>query len=171
MARPCKACGHSERGRLEEAIRSRGERAFAAIAEEFGLSETGLRRHVATHSRAPQDRPAAAQEGPQEARGGAGGPSGSPADVARLLTLRALKVAAEADEAGAPRIALSASRVARELVETSLRAKAVEPPPYDPLRDEVLAALRDRLSRTLEAFPEAREAVRLDFEELLGGER
>ncbi len=166
--RPCRACNHPKRGRLEEALRTRDDR--ANIAAEFDLSVDGLRRHLA-HSRPPQERPAVAQEGRQEARGGATGPSGSPADVARLLTLRALKVAAEADEAGAPRVALSASRVARELVETAIKARAIEPPPYDPLRDEVLAALRDRLSRTLAGFPEALEAVRRDFEELVGVER
>ncbi|MHB1046643.1 MAG: hypothetical protein ACYC4P_11590 [Thermoanaerobaculia bacterium] len=171
MARPCKACGHRERGRLEAAIRSRGERALSAIAEEFALSETGLRRHVAQHSREAQERPAFAQERPEEARAQESGPSASPDAVTRLLTLRTLKLASQADEAGSPRIALAATRVSRELVETSLRAKAAEPPPYDPLRDELLAAMRDRLSKTLEAFPEAREAVRLDFEALVGAGR
>lgn len=166
--RPCRACGHPERGRLEEALRTRTDR--ANIAAEFDLSLDGLRRHVA-HSRKAQERPALAQEGAEEARGPEFGPSASPDAVTRLLTLRTLKLASQADEAGSPRIALAATRVSRELVETSLRARAAEPPPFDPLRDELLAAMRDRLSKTLEAFPEAREAVRLDFEALAGAGR
>lgn len=72
--------------------------------------------------------------------------------MTRLLTLRTLKLASQADEAGSPRIALAATRVSKELVETSLRAKTAVRLAYlwEPVEELVNALLmRDTVSGSL----------------------
>jgi hypothetical protein len=153
--RPCRVCQHPRVREIDAALRDRAK--IAVLVGLYGIGEGNLRRHAKNHLQAA---PAPA---PAESL-----PSSEPSTVARLLQLRTMKVLRDAEASGEPRVQLAALRAARENLEQAVRLRAQEPPPYDPARDELLAALRDRLASTLRAYPEALDAVRADFATIAG---
>lgn len=152
--RPCRVCQHPRRAEIDEALRNRAK--IATLVSLYGIGEGNLRRHAKNHLQAAAA-PAPAAEASSE-----------PSTVARLLQLRTMKVLRDAEASGEPRVQLAALRAARENLEQAVRLRAQEPPPYDPARDELLSALRDRLAGTLRDFPDALAAVRADFAALAG---
>lgn len=153
--RPCRVCQHPRRGEIDEALRNKAK--VSALVSLYGIGEGNIRRHAKNHLSPADSAPAAESL-----------PSSEPSTVARLLQLRTMKVLRDAEASGEPRVQLAALRAARENLEQAVRLRAQEPPPYDPARDELLAALRDRLATTLRAFPEALDAVRADFATVAG---
>jgi hypothetical protein len=150
--RPCRVCQHPRRAEIDEALRNRAK--IAVLVSLYGVGEGNLRRHAKNHLQ-PATEPATE-------------PASEPAIVAKLLQLRTLKVLRDAEASGEPRVQLAALRAARENLEQAVRLRAQEPPPYDPARDELVSALRDRLTATLRDFPDALAAVRADFAALAG---
>lgn len=153
--RPCRVCQHPRRAEIDEALRNRAK--IATLVSLYGIGEGNLRRHQKNHLQA-----APVGAAPETL------PASEPSTVARLLQLRTMKVLRDAEASGEPRVQLAALRAARENLEQAVRLRAQEPPPYDPARDELLSALRDRLASTLRAFPEALDAVRADFATIAG---
>lgn len=146
--RPCRVCNHPRVGEIDEALRNGAK--VLTLVDVYGIGEGNLRRHLKNHLQAVAAAPVAL-------------PTSEPAVVSKLLQLRTLKVLRDAEASGDPRVVLAALRAGRENLEQAVRLRAQEPPPYDPARDELLAALRDRLALTLRGFPEALGAVRADF--------
>lgn len=146
--RPCRVCDHPRRAEVDEALRNRAS--IPALVSLYGIGEGNLRRHAKNHLRLDAQAPEALA-------------TSEPAIVSKLLQLRTLKVLRDAEASGDPRVVLAALRASRENLEQAVRLRAQEPPAYDPARDELLAALRDRLARTLRDYPEALDAVRADF--------
>ena len=151
--RPCRVCQHPRRPEIDQALRDRAS--IATLVSLHGIGEGNLRRHQKNHLQ-PAPEPVVPTS------------SSEPAAVARLITLRTMKVLRDAEASGEPRVQLAALRAARENLEQAVRLRAQEPPPYDPARDELLSALRDRIATTLRDFPEAAAAVRADFAALAG---
>lgn len=152
--RPCRVCQHPRRAEIDQALRDRAS--IATLVSLHGIGEGNLRRHAKDHLQAVAAPPPAPEA------------SSEPSTVARLITLRTMKVLRDAEASGEPRVQLAALRAARENLEQAVRLRAQEPPPYDPARDELLSALRDRLAGTLRDFPDALAAVRADFAALAG---
>lgn len=151
--RPCRVCQHPKRPEIDAALRN-GEK-ISTLVKLYGLGEGNLRRHKANHLTAPAE--AAPASG------------NDPSKMATLIQLKTMKLLRDAEASGSQRVALAALRQARENLETLAKVRATEPAPYDPVRDEVLTAIRDRLAATLSEFPEALERVLADFRELAGG--
>lgn len=155
--RPCRVCHHPRRLEIETALRNGAK--VGTLVELYGVGEGNIRRHAKNHAKA----------GAVPSKPGQVLPDGEPSKLAKLLSLRTLKVLRDGEASGNPRVQLSALRVARENLETVAKLRATEPADYAPERDELLSALRDRLAATLRDYPEALDAVRGDFRELVEG--
>ena len=155
--RPCRVCSHPRRAEIETALRNGAK--VATLVEVYGVGEGNIRRHAKNHAKA----------GAVPAQTNQVLPDAEPSKLAKLLSLRTLKVLRDGEASGNPRVQLAALRVARENLETVAKLRATEPADYAPERDELLAALRDRLAATLRGYPEALEAVRADFRAVAEG--
>ena len=158
MSAPCRVCNHPKRQTIESAYRDGAK--VPTLVKTYHVGEGNLRRHFKNHM------------------GTAGQPAGpvisvradDPAKVLRYLTLQTSRILKDAEDNGTRREQLAALRQARENLEAVAKIRASEPPVYDPLRDELLGQLRDRLAKTLRDFPDALAAVRADFAGLVGAE-
>lgn len=145
MPRQCIVCTSSRRGAIERDIHA-GIPA-PKIAAAYGLADKAgraVRRHAGNHMAAPA----------------AEAPATSPTvDMARLLELKTMRALVEAEASPNPRLRAAAIRQARETLEAATRARAAAPPDYSPLRDPIVAQIRDRLAAALRPFPEAAAAA------------
>lgn len=144
--RPCAVCSDPRRPELEAALARPDRPSYAVLADSYPpLSPAGIRRHHLKHT-------------------GGGKPEGPVAggDLvafgARLERMVALLVE-EANRTGSFRDVGAALRVGLEAHAALLKAHAARPPAWDPLRDEVIRRLVEKVGRALEELPEARDRV------------
>jgi hypothetical protein len=150
MPRPCSVCARVDRGAIDEAILSGGP--LRRIAAQFGVPATNLRRH------APQHLSAAVAQA-QAARERAVG-----IDVEQQMAAingASLQVLRDARASGDGRLALLAvDRVLRQIeLQAKLRGEIDERPVVNVTFETEWPALRWRLVQSLDAFPDARQAV------------
>jgi hypothetical protein len=133
MARSCSVCVRSDAGAINDLLL--GGRSARSVAADVGLSHRALLRHAANHLRRSTSSP----------------PAASHADPLDELTaaLRSRALGGDTAAAREYRLALAAQHAARHAA-ASARALVDEPE---------WIALRTRLLRLLEPFPEARLAV------------
>lgn len=161
MPRKCTLCNHPQRAEIERAI-TEGV-SFRVVSERFRISIASISRHKAHIETAIQK----AIEAREISMGG------SVLDRLRELNQRARTILEEAQREGARRDALAAIRELRGLLEleaelmgdlgrgTTVNVALVQSPEWQRLRDVLIT--------TLEAFPEAKQAVVEAIRKELGG--
>ena len=151
MPRVCTVCTHPNRSDIERALVEGG--VIRRISKTYGVSDAALRRHRTHMGEAFRK----AVEAREEAHGG------SVLSRLRELNHRAREILEEAQREGNRRDALAAIRELRGLLEleaellgeigrgTTVAISLVESPEWHQLRDILIS--------TLEAFPDAKQAV------------
>ena len=145
--RPCRACAHPARPKIDAAL-ARGE-AVDALVSLFGIARSNLYRHRA------HLRPAAAKAAETPASTSARDPE----KALDLVILQTFQLLQDARKNGTRRETLAALRQVRENLEAVSKIRATAPPPWDPVRDEVLIDVRNRVAKVLSACPSCRQKV------------
>lgn len=151
MARACTICTHADRQEIDAALVA-GENPETQIAALFRVSADALARHRARHLPAKLAKAKGAEE--------AADADDLLAQVQDLRT-RALSILDTAEEAGNLKAALGAIREARESVRllAELAGKLQQQRTVNIVLLPEWVALRTRIARALEPFPDARVAV------------
>lgn len=156
--RPCRVCEHPRRQEIDAALRNGALPSTLSLLH--GIGESNIRRHKKNHLVLGDElAPPAGEPVPTE---------GEPAKMVRLLVLKAMRVARDAEAAGNPAAALRALRTVGDQLANVAKVKAAEPPAYDALRDEVVREIRDRVAAAVRPFPEAAAALAAAFREDAG---
>ena len=150
--RPCRVCDHPQRPKIDAAM-LRGE-PIAALVSLYGIGRSNFYRHR-KHLRPTETASTTPAPGKDDS-----------AKSLRLVVLRTLQIAKDAETHGTRRETLAALRQVAANLELVAKIRATEPPPYDPARDELVIQLRDRIARTLAECPTCRQKVADDFRQI-----
>lgn len=168
----CKFCTSKRRAELEDAARS-GRMTQAQVAEALGQAKSGVCTHLSSHGPAPLTSVSLRMPTPPAALDGT--PSGRALDSLMSLHEPARQLyedilqhkkwvcqsCGEENEmtGGSPRdIAQLLTGLRRNLElrrELEEKSRPPDPDSFDPLRDGVLAGIRDRLAEALRPWPDA----------------